>query len=73
MRRAVPNRSLLSNTSEPKINYEANFCPIPPMSTGNLEPNDSEKLVLRYRELVQEIKVLRGKLYTRGIDPEKYL
>ncbi len=76
MRRAVPNRSLLNSTKEPEGNYGANFCPIPPR-TGNqsrdIEPNETEKLIFRYRELVKEIKALRGKLYTRGIDPEKYL
>jgi len=76
MRRAVPNRSLLSNTTEPKVNYEANFCPLPPRNGNrdqNLEPNETEKLIFRYRELVKEIKSLRGKLYSRGVDPEKYL
>ncbi len=76
MRRAVPNRSLLNNKTEPEVNYEANFCPLPPRpetQARNLEPNETEKLIFRYRELVKEIKALRGKLYSRGIDPEQYL
>ena len=44
-----------------------------PEPRTNLEPNETEQLIIRYRELVSEIKMLRGKLYTRGIDPEKYI
>lgn len=75
MRRAIPNSSLLQQTVEPEVNYKANFCPLPPRPEPrtNLEPNETEQLIIRYRELVSEIKILRGKLYTRGIDPEKYL
>ncbi len=75
MRRTLPNRSLLSHTAEPETNYTANFCPIPQADRApkDLEPNETEKLILRYRELVVEIKAIRGKLYSRGYDPEKYL
>ena len=38
----------------------------------NIEPNNTEKLIIRYRNLIQELKAIRGKLYSRGIDPEKY-
>ena len=73
MRRAVPNRSLLQSTVEPDVNYTANFCPLPQRQEEQLVPNETEKLIIRYRELVAEIKQVRGKLYTRGIDPEKYM
>jgi hypothetical protein len=75
MRRNLPNRTLLSNSTEHDVNYVANYCPLPPktgIQSQNLEPNEHEKLIVRYRELVKEIKTLRGKLYARGIDPEKY-
>ena len=71
MRRAVPNRSLLQSTIEPEVNYKANFCPLPQKTS--LKPNEIEELIIRYRKLVAEIKTVRGKLYTRGIDPEKYM
>ncbi len=70
MRRAVPNRSLLSSTAEPEVNYQRNFCPLP---TRQVETTEAEKLIIRYRELIKEIKTIRGKLYTQGIDPEKYI
>lgn len=75
MRRAVPNRSLLQSTAEPEVNYKANFCPLPPNigAQTDLEPNETEKLIIRYRNLVAELKQVRGMLYTRGIDPEKYM
>ena len=73
MRRAVPNSSLLRTPTTPDDHFEANFCPLPLRDSDQEQPNDTEKLILRYVELVKEIKALRGKLYARGIDPEKYL
>ena len=65
MRRNTPNRSLLSNNNDSDVNYTANFCPITP-KPGNqsqtIEPNEHEKLIVRYRELTKELKTLRGKL-----------
>jgi hypothetical protein len=82
MKRSFPHRSTLSKTvPEPKYATKpgVNFCPIPPKTnnsnsnSGIVEPNEHEKLIIRYRELVNELKVVRGKLYTKGIDPEKYM
>jgi hypothetical protein len=73
MRRAVPNRSLLSSTAEPEVNYQRNFCPLPTRQVETTETTEAEKLIIRYRELIKEIKTIRGKLYTQGIDPEKYI
>jgi len=71
MRRNVPSRSLMNATKEPpEINYSANYCPLPAKSS--LKPNDTEKLIIRYRNLLSELKKIRGKLYSMGIDPEKY-
>jgi len=76
MRRHTPNRSLLSNNNASDVNYRADFCPITPKrgdQSQTIEPNEVEKLIVRYRELAKELKTLRGKLYARGIDPQKYL
>ena len=76
MRRSFPNRTLLSKTTS-ETKPDVNFCPIIPRTnnsnSGIVEPNEHEKLIIRYRELVNELKVVRGKLYTKGIDPEKYM
>jgi hypothetical protein len=83
MKRSFPNRTLVSKIDTSEIKHDADFCPIISRrdnsnsnSNSNsdiVEPNEFEKLIIRYRELVSEIKVVRGKLYSKGIDPEKYM
>ena len=75
MMKKVPNRSLLTrkNTSQPQPQPQpqptGDFCPIGPRGTSL---NEAERLIVRYRKLVEEIRAIRGKLYRVGIDPEKY-
>ena len=66
MRKAVPNRTLLRGADQ----QENDFCPLPPKD--DVELNDVEKYLVRYKELVDELNIIRGKLYVQGIDPQKY-
>jgi hypothetical protein len=72
MRRNLPTRTLLS-TDDTTNDSKFNFCPIPPKtgpeSSGS---NEIDDLLIQYQSLVTQIRAIRGKLYSRGVDPEKY-
>lgn len=64
-----------STLLKPTTNGE--YCPLPPKNRpkNNQEEElneEAQELLHRYKELVLEINKIRGKLYTNGIDPDKY-
>ena len=73
MMKKFPNRSLLHKTDKEKQSHEVSgangkFCPI---ATSQRHPssNNPTALLQYYRELTNELKHVRGKLYVLGIDP----
>ena len=67
MRKTVPNRTLLRGAEQP----ENDFCPLPPKD-NTMELNDTQQYLARYKELMEELNMIRGRLYVQGIDPQKY-
>ena len=76
MKRNFPNRSLLDNkrkSSEHVSGSQGNFCPLAVSRNESIGQNEVDRLITNYKKLALELKRLRGKLYTMGIDPEKYI
>jgi hypothetical protein len=77
MKRSINNSTLLRQTTNEQYSITQNYCPLPPKNTpkNNQEEElneEAQELLHRYKELVLEINKIRGKLYTNGIDPDKY-
>ena len=77
MKRSINNSTLLKSTTNGEYSITQNYCPLPSKNTpkNNQEEElneEAQELLHRYKELVLEINKIRGKLYTNGIDPDKY-
>ena len=71
MIRRVPNSSLRQNEPNTTPIDQSNFCPIP--QNTNQPSSELDILIAQYKKLVTELKQVRGKLYSRGVDPEKHV
>lgn len=77
MKRSINNSTLLNSPTNNEYSITQNYCPLPPKNTPKNNQHEelneeARELLHRYKELVLEIDKIRGKLYTNGIDPDKY-
>jgi hypothetical protein len=74
MQRSINTSSLMIPTSE-KYKVTQNYCPLPPRKKNTEQPietpSEIDLLLVRYRDLTEELNRIRGKLYTQGINPDK--